>query len=308
MKKIIIVSTNAIGDTYLSCSAIDNIKNQMGDVEFDLVTLSDSMCFAELMIFRNLHYVKKRTVGNLLLLRSRLIKYEYDYAFSFFPGRFNSLIMNLIKAKNKYYYKNRRKVVDWHRSKQYLFVNNKKTSCYWNSEMNFLDRINIPLENLFSIPQKVKKPKFDTLIENIKSELKYVIINYKSRDARKTLPIYLIDELVCFIENDLTINVKVLNFGDSLKLKSENIYSVKEDTQFSDLLKLILNSSLFISIDSFLIHIADAYDIKILGLFNLTFSRSVLQSNNAFSLNYDSDCKSNVNQIKFKIKELLKNE
>ena len=307
MVKIVIVSTNAIGDSYISCSAIDTLNNKIGNINTELITLYDSKCFVDSLNVNKAYYIKKRSFDCFLRLKKELKDKHYDYAFSFFPGRFNSIVINLLESKYKYYYKNYIKIVDWHNTCQYLWVNGKKSNIYWNNNMNFLDRVNIPLGLLFQNKVSVKKPIFNFKVPNKIVSSPQIVINYQSRDIRKRLSIRILNSIIDFLENDLNLSVCVINFDEHTNkdLRSKNILpNVKN---FPILVNNILNSDLFITVDSFLLHVADAYRIKMLGLFNITNPNSVYDKQNVSSLHIDYNDINNLPFIKSEIVKLLNN-
>jgi len=90
MIKVLIVSANALGDTYLSCSAIEPLRKFFGDVRFSLVTIRESEIFIPFTGFDEVYYLEKRSAPELLKARKFIInilygcyKVEYEPVFHF---------------------------------------------------------------------------------------------------------------------------------------------------------------------------------------------------------------------------------
>jgi ADP-heptose:LPS heptosyltransferase len=203
-----------------------------------------------------------------------LLKHKYDYIFSFFPGRMNTFCAELLKADNKYYYRNYKRLPFWHESSQAVFKNGKKTDAEWHPADNYIRRVELVLNFLIDNP-RVEKPVFPGIELNEALYGNYIVINNSSRDKRRQFTRKLEEDIVkyCIKSN---VGVYILEFGKSLPYdKFLNEFRVK-DLKFDSVLNLILRSRLFISADSFLIHIADAYGVNSLGIFGPTKPESVL--------------------------------
>jgi len=82
--KYLIISTNAIGDTYLSASSIRVIKSNDKDAEIDFIISTKSQSILEFLSLDNIYTVRKNYF-DLLSTAFKVRKQKYDYVFSFFP-------------------------------------------------------------------------------------------------------------------------------------------------------------------------------------------------------------------------------
>ena len=105
-----------------------------------------------------------------------------------------------------------------------------------------------------------------------------ILFCFSSRIANKSLSPDTATKIInYFLENEngsihiIDTENKLLNFNSHQKLIVYKALNLK------DLLELVMRCNAFIGVDSFPIHIADAYGAKIIGLFAPTNPASVLQ-------------------------------
>ena len=97
--KILIISTNAIGDTYISATAISCLINHYGNIEIHFLSAYKSnFLFREIKTPKVIYITKNYTLLKSLI---EIRKIEYDLGFSFFPGIINSFFLLFSRAKIK---------------------------------------------------------------------------------------------------------------------------------------------------------------------------------------------------------------
>lgn len=277
MKSVLIISANALGDTYLSSSALIPLKEMLGNVSVDLLTLRDCGIFTGYLGYDNVFFVERRSAAELFRIRKFLAVREYNYVFSFFPGRMNSLLVMQSLSKNKYYYKNILRVEDWYKNPQSVYFNAQKTGLAWEPPMNYLERINLLLGSAFGTDFEVKKPLFSFPVSPEKENPGEVLINFSSREESRSLDRKLVMELSEYIFRVFGRRVCILDFRNEITERPD--FAVfPENYDFSGIMNRVVSSELFISVDSFLIHPAEAYGVNLLGLFGPTNPGSVLSS------------------------------
>ena len=275
MKKILIISTNAIGDTYLSMSAIPYLKNAFSQVEISFVVQRNSeFLFADGSV-ENIYSIEKNE-KEILSLLGRLRKIRYDFIFSFFPGIVNSFFLKFLKAENKGGYLNFIKKNEWFDKNQYATIvkARKREKVLWKKETNFLYRIGNVL-NSFDIADRSEVVKYKFDIE-IKSEpCRNVVIHPFSRRVAKSLSVEQVRALVNYLQNR-NMNCTIVGDEKLVELKeefSEVEFLIKPSV--TSLLEKIVGCK-FITVDSFPLHVADAYNSDFFGLFSNTNPQAVL--------------------------------
>ena len=277
-KKILIISTNSLGDAYLSCSAISSLKKKFGDVRIDFVVNRDCEFFLKYAEINNIYYIDNKSLKSFYKLISRVNQIKYDYVFCFFPGKFNTLIYIFSNSIFKFGFINFRRLNEWHDISQLVCINYiKSEKLKWTPDMNFLERIKLVLSAAGIEADNIMKYKFPI------RELKFqknnsVLFCFSSRIANKSLSPDTATKIInYFLENEngsihiIDTENKLLNFNSHQKLIVYKALNLK------DLLELVMRCNAFIGVDSFPIHIADAYGAKIIGLFAPTNPASVLQ-------------------------------
>ena len=140
MKKILLISLNALGDTYITLSSINPLSNYFPGVYIDLLTIKESSLFTGYFGLNKVFYLNKSNMLSYMKSVS-LLRNKYDYVFSFFPGRLNTFFTEFSRAKDKYYFRNYKKRDSWHDNVQELYQNGRKTGTKWHPEDNDMYRI-----------------------------------------------------------------------------------------------------------------------------------------------------------------------
>jgi ADP-heptose:LPS heptosyltransferase len=279
MIKVLIISANAMGDTYLSCSAIEPLKRCFKEVSFDIITIKDSEMFMPFTDVNNVYYLDRRGASELFKARSFLSSREYDYVFSFFPGRMNTFLVKQSGSVNKYFYKNLLKVEDWYKTSQNVHHNTENLDIVWEPDMNYLDRIKIIIDTVTGTDNVIRKPLLNVPPMGSDPEFRDVTINFSSREKNRSLYTELVEELSEYLYRVYSLKVTVLDFyGDLVNSKVE--LNFPENYKFPAIYNEIVNSKLFITVDSFLLHPADASGVNMLSVFGPTNPVSVLSKEN----------------------------
>ncbi len=277
MKKILIISTNAIGDTYLSMAAIPVLKENLNNIVVDFVIEEHSAFLFQHEKTRKLIIVK-RSVADLFPKMIQMRKEKYDYVFSFFPGVVNTFFLFGVRAKYKGGFPNIIKRTEWANRNQrgVVFDNRKIKFVYWRKEENYLDRMIIILNNFnFGLSVLQKYNLDDREISEIFNNT--VVLHPFSRYADRSLSLNQIEAIIDFFIQHGDVNFIIV--GDEKILKINNMPGKKVEIKVKppiDELVSLVHSKLFISVDSFPLHIADAYNTNFLGIFSTTKPRSVL--------------------------------
>lgn len=277
MKKILIISTNAIGDTYLSMSAIPILKEKIEKVQIDFIIEEHS-----LFLFNNEKlghiYLVNRDFSEVLRKLRIIRKIKYDYVFSFFPGVVNTFFFFGVRAKFKGGFPNIIRRTEWaNRNQRGIVCYDRKIKIFkWRKEENYLDRIKIVLNN-FNLKLN-KLQKYNLGYREISEIFRNTIILHPfSRYVDRSLSLKQIDAIIdYFIQNG---DVNFIIIGDEKIQKINEMpkkkIEIKVKPPINELINLV-HCKLFISVDSFPLHIADAYNTNFVGLFSNTNSRSVL--------------------------------
>jgi len=283
VKKILLISTNALGDTYITCSAFKTLKDYYGDAHIDMVSSEASRFFLKKIPFNNLFLIKQKSYIEVIKVLREVRKINYDIVFNFFPGQANTIFYSFSKSKNKAGFKNFNKKLDWHNSDDKLIFNDKVLNDkIWKKADNFLKRVSLPLSMFNVPPEKIQKPVFN-FSENF-SESFDIIIHPFSSDKRKSLSNNIILETAK--ELSVNFNKSVCIIGDQSEYELLNIHqkihgvSFITNPEIKNLVWLLKNCELFIGVDSFPLHIADAHNVKTLGIFSITNENSIFQNMN----------------------------
>ena len=275
MNKILIISTNAIGDTYLSMSAISSIKAKFPNVEIYFLVAQNSKFLFEYTEVKFVFTIHKQIWGLITLVR-KLRKNEFDFIFSFFSGRVNSFFLKFSKAKNRGGFLNFRKINHWANKILIgtILKGGKKDYINWQPDENFLFLIKRILQK-FDFPQSaVTKYVYDI---GISGKYKHAVVFHPiSKIKEKSLSKEQILSLVNFFNKN---KEKVILLGD--KKLNELFQNENIDAEFTiqpNIKQLIdlVHCKLFISVDSFPLHIADAYNTNFVGIFCNTLPEAVL--------------------------------
>lgn len=281
-KSVLIISVNAIGDSLLSLSAISTIRDTFPGSRIYFIFDSKSSLLIPLISSDEFFVLQSKSILSIVkqIILSR--KIQFDYAFSFFPGRINSILLSLCRAKSKTGFRNFRKIEDWYDKSQKVYSNTSNDKpLEWLPEFNFLERIKYVLKTAGINSEKVKKYKFDNIqildrINNI------ILIHPVSLIIKKSISDLQLYKLIEFLKEQskselIIIGGKELNSNSILfkNLLKKNII-IKSDVSILELVNLIRNSKIFIAVDSFPIHIADGLNTEFLGIFGPTNPKSVL--------------------------------
>jgi ADP-heptose:LPS heptosyltransferase len=178
------------------------------------------------------------------------------------------------------------KNVDWHLNKQRAYLKPKvQNAPYWYPQLNYLDRIKIGLKLLFD-SHHIVKPRL-VLLNKMESFEGNLLIHPFSSDSRREL-----DNIQIIRICEKFKSKRILIHGtrsELLKLNTDalphNVRTLEAKEALLPLIKMIFRNY-FITVDSFPIHLADAYNTKFIGLFSHTEPKSVLV-NSQTSIKFD---------------------
>lgn len=276
---ILIISTNAIGDTYLSSSILSIPEITSDNNCYTIVTTREAKFLTDKLNYRNTKYINNRNYLSILLAVIFLSLRKYDIAFSFFGGRVNSILLLFTRAKIKSGFINIKKIEDWsiRRAKLYLKGLPRKNDFIWKPEMNFMDRIKLCLKPLGIDTENLKKLKFRNYEFIPTNEDNSILINYDSKVREKRIDMKTLEGLIEYLSGNQIYKIKIIDFNKKFKLKNDNVI-IYNNFNVDDILNLLNECILFITTDSFILHLADAYNIKTLGVFFKTKPESAFYS------------------------------
>ncbi len=305
-QRILIISLNAIGDSYLSSSVLNLCGISHLNNNYNIVTLSDAKFIIENIDYKNRIYVNKKNIFSILYSIFKVLFHKYDLAFNFFEGRVNTLFFLVCRAKIKIGYINFKKVKDWSLKTSKIYFSGIKSdnNLIWNPEMNFMDKIKLALKPLNIDTKDLNKLKFSNLIQR-EDEIaqENILINYDSRIPGKRINIKVISQLIQSLLNCGMYNIHLID--NNKRIKDERI-TIHKELDLNTIISLFNKCKLFITSDSFLIHLADAYNIKTLGIFFDTNPESVFYNyKDKFWLKLKQNSDDNAEIIFNKVKELL---
>ena len=288
--KILIISVNALGDTYISCSAINFLKNHFQKLEIHFLANKNSKFFLEKFKLNKIFYLRNKTVRDIIKTLLLIKKEKYDIVYSFFPGRINSFFLIVSNSKVKSGFVNFRKLNEWYDSSQRLFIRGKSTESkiqYWKPSMNFLERVEMCLLSTDVIVNNLLKPKFNFKELIFEKNFSDVVIHFKSRRSNKSIKNQELINLIYDLINKKKLKVTLIgikeNFVDIEKICNNKNMKLVINPTIEKLISTLFETKIFIGVDSFPIHLADAYNIKTIGIFGNTYPNSVFQSmNNKF--------------------------
>lgn len=282
MKRILLISTNAIGDTYIACSCFLPLKKMFPELKIDIVALESSQFFLDKIDFDNLFLLKKKSYREVIKYLSLIRENKYDLVLNFFPGQVNSLFFQFSLAKQKSGFRNFKKKLDWHNEDDStVTIPLKKNINYtWKYTDNFLRRIMLPLKAAGIEVSELVKPVIES---NDNAAVFDYILHLFSSDPRKSIPdekiAALLKELakdlskkICLIGSDIEIN-RIEKF-----LKPHPNLSFIKSPAIENTVGMLKKTQVFIGVDSFPLHIADAHSIKTLGIFTCTDENTVFQN------------------------------
>ncbi|CAN5670198.1 hypothetical protein BH10BAC5_BH10BAC5_14530 [soil metagenome] len=230
---------------------------------------------------------------------------DYDLVICPFPGRLNSIYYSLCKGIKKAGFINFRKIINWDDKDWNLNLNGHKTEIVLKASDNFLDRVEVCLTALgIKVNNPLSKLTFPILDEKITDHNfpKYVLCHFKSKIRTKSLNL----EICTKIIGDLLkkgFSVKVIDQPILKNYLEEKNVEVIEISSLKVLVNLVQNCSFYVGIDSFPLHLADAYKKLIFCFLNTDNINSILSSEN---IKYKIDMKQNNPLILQQFKEELK--
>lgn len=285
MLRVLIISTNAIGDTYLSASSIKVINNKYKDTEIDFLTTQECQPLVELLPLEKIYTIRKNLI-ELLKTMIKIRKNKYDYVFSFFPGIVNTLFFLISKGNKKSGFINFLRRSDWYDLKQKVTIKGTKPiKLFWNPDDNYLNRVKLPLSVFFDLETDNYLQKKILEISDSEALVKdSIVIHPFSRSRKRALNMECLQKLINYLEKYR--NVYIIGLSKDFESFSFPTNKILCDLSIVTLMKIIISAKLFIAVDSFPIHIADAHNVNFIGIFGPTNPKSVLVNfNNAIRFN-----------------------
>ncbi len=278
MTRIAIVSTNAIGDTYLSASAVAPLRRACGDCRIHFVTLPEASLMMPHIDADEVSYLASRSAGGILSLLWRLRKETFQYVFQFFPGRANTLLFRGLRGMRKAGFTNLRAMPQWHdRAAAVRGTGAVGKARRWEPSMPVLERVAIALEHCGIPAGPLEKIRFSHLPE-LEIEAPDVLIHPYSRVPEKSLSpegLHAVSALL------LARGRRILLIGSASDPRETGIdpprFARRDDPPLPEFVTLIRSCAVFIGVDSFPLHVADAYRTDFTGLFAPTDPAVILQ-------------------------------
>lgn len=278
----LIISTNAIGDSYLSLSSINMIKETFPDSKIYLLFNREASQLLPFISVDKVFILKSKAIFSIIKLIIEIRKIHFDYSLTFFPGRINSILLSFSGSKIKAGFRNFKKVENWHNKAQKVYTNasvNKTEE--WTPELNFLDRIKMVLKTIGVNSRKISKYNIIDF-QKAKKKKELILIHPISMISNKSMSSIQLLRLIDFLMDRFSVEIIIIG-GKELIPSSElfhNISKKKINIKFNESLRnivqLIDSSKLFIAVDSFPIHIADSLNADFVGIFGPTNPNSVL--------------------------------
>ena len=282
MEKILIISCNALGDTYLSAGALEALRGFAPSIEIHFIAQRNSIFFLQKLPIDKIFLLVSKKIIDIFKLINSIRKNKYDIVFTFFPGLVNSIFFYFTKSQIRIGFPNFIRRNQWYNISQKVIIKGISNQEFeWQPEMNYMLRISKLLE-LAGIDKKyVAKPIFNNIkpLGNHFSE--GITIHYKATDNERSISN---DDLIKFCTALLNKGIERITLvGTELDFDShiiqfceKNNVNIIMNPSLQELLNLILEVKVFIGVDSFPLHIADAYNTNFLGIFGPTFPSSVL--------------------------------
>jgi len=243
-------------------------------------------------------YIIKKDLKTIWKVISKLRSERYRFSFNFFPGRINSFINYFSGAEKKGGYLKLKKNINWHIKNQTVVVNGEKMKKYcWHPNMEYLARISLVLQSIGISATGLKKirPINKELLQ--KPTAKQIVIHPFSRFPERSLSKKTLLLLIeYFANNNYELEIICSSLDSNFNfLKSLNFTNLKisADQDLKYLIEDIYSAQLFIAVDSFPLHIADAYNSSFLGMLGPTNCNSVL-TNSGKGIQLDTSSLQNV--------------
>ncbi|MBS1513771.1 MAG: glycosyltransferase family 9 protein [Bacteroidetes bacterium] len=282
MKKILLISTNALGDTYLVCSVLKTLRHHFEKSQIDIISSESARFFLNEAGFDNLYLIKRKSFSEVHRIIFKIRNTGYDFVFNFFPGQMNTSLFKLSKADEKIGFVNIIKKKSWHNDEDTLRIKSqpKNKAAIWKPEENYLQRMRLALNYAGIKNAQITKHIFD--FEDEACGTYDIVAHFFSSDANRQIGEDSIKEIL----NELCITnkKKVCLIGSKDELKKIKGFVTVSGLHFEEspgikkLVSLIKNCKLYIGVDSFPLHIADAYGVKTLGIFYYKNEKSVFQN------------------------------
>ncbi|KAA6233784.1 glycosyltransferase family 9 protein [Campylobacter sp. LR264d] len=259
--KIFINLPTWLGDCVMSSVALKAIFDEFVDAKFVLYG-----SFASCELFKSLPNCdiivsEKKRYTQILKLRNKLE--TFDLALSFRSAFSSKIILNLIKAKKRFYFdKNENKGM--HQVLKYVYFVEKK--------------LNLKVKNL-NLWLPIKPIKTNEKILGINPGAKYGSAKRWNSEYFATLATYFKDYkiLIFGIKSELELCNDIENL---LKKENKNVLNLCGKTSIKELCEHISSLDFFITNDSGPMHIATVYKIKTLVLFGPTNFKQTSPFNN----------------------------
>jgi len=278
----LIISINAIGDSYLSLSAINIIKKSFPNSKIYLLLNSEASLLLPFISVEKVFILKSKAIFSIFKMIIEIRKIHFDYSLTFFPGRINSVFLSVSGSKIKAGFRNFKKIENWHIKVHKVYTNivADKTE-EWTPELNFLDRIKCVLKTVgINCKEISKQDIIDFQKEKKKNES--ILIHPISMISNKSMSSIQLLSLIDFLVSHFSVEIIIIG-GNELIPSTELFYNlsqkkinIKFNESIRNIVQLIDSSKLFIAVDSFPIHIADSLNADFVGLFGPTNPRSVL--------------------------------
>jgi len=254
------------------------------NISVDILTTANSLF---LLNFQQINKVilEKRTLFSVFKTLLIIRKQKYDYTFSFFPGVINSIFLLFAKSYNKGGYINLFKRNEWFDKNQRGFIGckNRIKIINWSKDSNFVFRIKNIIDPLFNSNQSLLKYSFPEIQDYKGGD--FIVLHPFSMRKFKSLSKIQVLSIIRYLNKNFPYPIFVIGDNKINAIENESI-SIVLYPEIEQLVKLI-NCKLFISVDSFPIHLADAYNTKFIGLFSATKIGSVLINTNK-GIQFDS--------------------
>jgi len=278
---ILIISVNAIGDTFLSLSAVEFLRETFPKSKIIVLTNSNSKILFDDNFVDEVIFFEKGVI-NFLLVVVKLFKKKIYYSFSFIPGFYNSLLLLTIKSKFRSGVLKFNRKKDWFSEEQNLFSSlDLYRKVIWTPNESYLLLVSKVISNLFNNSYNIKKP---ILLKSEFKQLNSYLLHFSSTEKDRSLTIQQLEIIVKYLRNKSNEKIIIVGINEDI---SKELLDIVEKYNLELLISpnlstLIINlhCTLFIGVDSFPLHLADAYNTNFIGLFSKTNPKSVLTNYN----------------------------
>lgn len=285
-KKILLIKQTSLGDVLHITAFIREIKKVFPDSEIDIVTDKSALGILEynpnvnrlyiLDIYRYEREMFKsiscflKTAKEFISHIKEVRKTKYDYAFDLQGLERTAAFLYFAKAKEKYI------------KGRWLFLKHKayKDVNAIKGYLSFLEFVGYKSENTkldFFLAPGVEKTFNEQLRKaNIELPSKYIVLSPFSRWETKDLPIDKCQSIIKAIRKKIDIPIVISStlkeYEQCLEIAKsiDRVYILSSVLTIPTLAYLIKNAFAMISVDSFPMHIASAFDTPLLALFGAT--------------------------------------